>query len=120
MNSLKSLLKANFITTGLAMFAMFFGSGNLIFPVAIGQSVGKQTLWSLLGLFLTAIVIPFLALIIMLFFNGNYKKFFSQTGVLPGKLIAFVILALIGPFGVLPRCIAFSYSTFLFIQIVCL
>ena len=111
-NNFKKLLEANFVTTGLAMFAMFFGSGNLIFPVAIGQNVGEQTLWALLGLFLTAIIIPFLALTIMLFFDGDYKKFFSQTGNFSGKIIALVILALIGPFGVLPRCIAFSYSTF--------
>ncbi len=112
MNVFKNLFKANFFTTGLAMFAMFFGSGNLIFPVAIGQFAGVQTPWALLGLFLTAILMPFVALIIMLFLNSDHKNFFSQVGFLPGKLISFIILALIGPFGVLPRCIAFSYSTF--------
>ncbi len=112
MNVFKNLFKANFFTAGLAMFAMFFGSGNLIFPVAIGQFAGVQTPWALLGLFLTAILMPFVALIIMLFLNSDHKNFFSQVGFLPGKLISFIILALIGPFGVLPRCIAFSYSTF--------
>ena len=112
MNVFKNLFKANFFTTGLAMFAMFFGSRNLIFPVAIGQFAGVQTPWALLGLFLTAILMPFVALIIMLFLNSDHKIFFSQVGFLPGKLISFIILALIGPFGVLPRCIAFSYSTF--------
>ncbi len=94
------------------MFAMFFGSGNLIFPVAIGQMAGDQNAWAMLGLFLTAILLPFSTLCLMLLFNGNYNHFFQKIGVFPGKFIAFLTLALIGPFGVLPRCIAFSYSTF--------
>lgn len=112
MEAIKRLFRANFFTTGLAMFAMFFGSGNLIFPVAVGQLAGDQNIWAVIGLFITAILLPFSALCLMLLYNGNYNSFFQKIGVLPGKMIAFTTLALIGPFGVLPRCIAFSYSTF--------
>lgn len=94
------------------MFAMFFGSGNLIFPVAIGQMAGEQNAWAIAGLFVTAVFMPFFALTLMLLFNGDYDRFFQKVGVWPGKLVAFCALALIGPFGVLPRCVAFSYSTF--------
>lgn len=111
MEMMKNLFRANFFTTGLAMFAMFFGSGNLIFPVAIGQMAGEQNLWAMMGLFVTAILMPFATLCLMLLYNGSYHQFFQKIGVFPGKFIAFVTLALIGPFGVLPRCIAFSYST---------
>lgn len=112
MEVIKNLFRANFVTTGLAMFAMFFGSGNLIFPVAIGQMAGEQNGWAMLGLFITAVLLPFATLCLMLLFNGDYHRFFQKVGVMPGKAIAFTTLALIGPFGVLPRCIAFSYSTF--------
>lgn len=111
MEMIKNLFKANFLTTGLAMFAMFFGSGNLIFPVAIGQVAGEQNFWAMAGLFVTAVFMPFATLCLLLLYNGSYHRFFQTIGVLPGKFIAFVTLALIGPFGVLPRCIAFSYST---------
>jgi branched-chain amino acid:cation transporter, LIVCS family len=111
MEMIKNLFKANFFTTGLAMFAMFFGSGNLIFPVAIGQMAGEQNGWAMAGLFFTAVLMPFATLCLMLLYNGNYHRFFQKIGVLPGQFVAFVTLALIGPFGVLPRCIAFSYST---------
>lgn len=94
------------------MFAMFFGSGNLIFPVAVGQMAGEQNGWAITGLFVTAVFLPFATLCLMLLFNGDYHRFFQKIGVMPGKLITFLTLALIGPFGVLPRCIAFSYSTF--------
>lgn len=112
MQMLRKLFRANFFTTGLAMFAMFFGSGNLIFPVGIGQIAGEQNSWAILGLFITAVLVPFFTLFMMLLHNGDYRRFFQKLGVVPGKVIAFTTLALIGPFGVLPRCIAFSHSTF--------
>lgn len=93
------------------MFAMFFGSGNLIFPVALGQLAGPHVGWAILGLFVTAILLPFFTVGLMLLLNGDYEKFFSQVGLIPGKAIAYIIMALVGPFGVLPRCIGFSYST---------
>lgn len=112
MEIVKGIFRANFFTTGLAMFAMFFGSGNLVFPVGIGKMVGEEVAWAIFGLFITAVLIPFSTLCLMLLFNGDYDQFFSKIGVVPGKIVAFTTLLLIGPFGVLPRCIAFSYSTF--------
>lgn len=108
---IKKLLEVNFVTTGLAMFAMFFGSGNLIFPVVVGQIAGKQNLYAMFGLFFTAVLMPFAALCLMLLYNGNYHRFFHKIGLFTGKFVAFITLALIGPFGVMPRCIAFSFST---------
>lgn len=108
---IKKLLEVNFVTTGLAMFAMFFGSGNLIFPVVVGQIAGKQNLYAMFGLFFTAVLMPFASLCLMLLYNGDYHRFFHKIGSFTGKFVAFVALALIGPFGVMPRCIAFSFST---------
>ncbi len=112
MEVIKQFFRANFFTTGLAMFAMFFGSGNLIFPVGIGRVAAEHNSWAMLGLFITAVLIPFSGLCLMLLYGGDQMVFFRKIGIIPGKIISFAILALIGPFGVLPRCIAFSYSTF--------
>lgn len=112
MEKIRSLFAANFFTTGLAMFAMFFGSGNLIFPVAVGQMAGDQNIYAIFGLFITSVVVPFATLTLMLLYKGDYHRFFQSVGPWPGRIITFATLALIGPFGVLPRCIAFSYSTF--------
>ena len=38
---------------GLAIFAMFFGAGNLIFPPEIGLMTGKEWLMASGGFFLT-------------------------------------------------------------------
>lgn len=99
------------LSTGLAMFSMFFGAGNVVFPLVVGQVAGDQTVYAMLGLLITAVGVPFLGLLAILLFQGNYQKFFARSGKVPGFLLAAAIMLLIGPFGGLPRCIALSYST---------
>jgi LIVCS family branched-chain amino acid:cation transporter len=104
-------LKSNTVSTGLAMFSMFFGAGNIVFPLAIGVATKQNNHYAIIGLLLSAVLVPFLGLISMTVFDGNYRTFFSRIGTIPGMIVATLILALIGPFGALPRCIALSYAT---------
>lgn len=53
----KNLLRDSVIT-GLALFAMFFGAGNLIFPPKIGLVSGEAWFLGALGLLLSAIILP--------------------------------------------------------------
>lgn len=103
---------ARVVSAGFAMFAMFFGAGNVVFPLVVGQSALEKTPYALLGFLLTAVCVPFMGLMAMLFFEGSSRAFFRQLGDKPGILIAGFIMLLIGPFGALPRCIALSFSTF--------
>ncbi|MBS4162951.1 Branched-chain amino acid transport system carrier protein BraB [Candidatus Protochlamydia amoebophila] len=103
--------RSNTLATGLAMFSMFFGAGNVVFPLALGQHAKDQNIYAIIGLLITAVGVPFLGLIAMTLFDGNYRAFFNRLGKFPGFLIALTIMGLIGPFGALPRCIALSYST---------
>jgi branched-chain amino acid:cation transporter, LIVCS family len=104
-------IQSNTLTTGFAMFSMFFGAGNIVFPLAMGQFAQNQNIYAILGLLITAVGVPFLGLVAMTLFDGNYKNFFEKIGKAPGFLLAFFIMLLIGPFGAMPRVIAFSYST---------
>lgn len=103
--------KSNTIATGLAMFSMFFGAGNVVFPLALGQYAQDKNFFAILGLLITAVGVPFLGLISMTLFNGNYTKFFERIGRVPGFLVSLAIMGLIGPFGAIPRCITLSFST---------
>jgi LIVCS family branched-chain amino acid:cation transporter len=103
--------KSNTIATGLAMFSMFFGAGNVVFPLALGQYAQDKNFFAILGLLISAVGVPFIGLISMTLFNGNYKEFFGRIGSIPGFLVAAIIMGLIGPFGAIPRCITLSYST---------
>lgn len=99
------------LSSGLAMFAMFFGAGNIVFPLALGQSAQGNNLWAVFGMTFTAVIVPLIGLLVMLAYEGNYNNFFSRIGKWPGALLSGLIVAVIGPFAGLPRCIAISYST---------
>jgi len=98
-------------TTGLAMFSMFFGAGNVVFPLIVGQMAGDMAWAAIMGLLITAVGVPFIGLLAMVLYEGDYRAFFSRIGRVPGFLITLFIMILIGPFGAIPRCIALSFST---------
>lgn len=98
------------LATGLAMFSMFFGAGNVVFPLALGQFAQDQVSYAILGFLITAVGVPFIGLIAMTLFDGDAKNFFNRIGKTPGFILACVIMALIGPFGAIPRCVALSYA----------
>lgn len=98
------------LTAGFAMFSMFFGSGNLVFPLLLGTQTLSQSPYALVGFLVTAVLVPFLGLIAMIAFEGNREKFFATLGSATGFILTFLMLALMGPFGVIPRCITVAYG----------
>jgi LIVCS family branched-chain amino acid:cation transporter len=95
---------------GLALFSMFFGSGNLIFPLSIGQLAEENFIWGLTGFILTGVLLPFLGVITMVIYNGDYTKFFSSIGKNLGFLFTFALLTVWIPLGSAPRCITLSHT----------
>lgn len=104
--------KSLILSTGLAMFSMFFGSGNLVFPLVVGQQCEGHFLSATLGLLLTGVLVPFLGILAILLFNGNPKDFFSQLGKPATFWFPLIALSLMGPFGVLARCITVAHGAF--------
>lgn len=98
------------LTAGFAMFSMFFGSGNLVFPLLLGTKTLSNYSYAMAGVFITAVIVPFLGLISMIAFEGNRERFFSSLGRWPGFILTLMMLALMGPFGVAPRCITVAYG----------
>lgn len=95
---------------GFAIFKMFFGSGNLIFPLELGQTSGSQWLFGFLGLFCTGIALPFLGLFVIKLHRGNYEDFFGQAGNIARVALPLFTLSLLGSFGVVPRCITVAHG----------
>ena len=106
-----SKIKNSPLSIGLAMFSMFFGAGNITFPLMIGQTVEGGLIWALLGLIITSVVIPFSGMLSITLFEGDYEKFFNRIGQVPGMAVIVMLICLIGPFGGIPRCITLTYST---------
>jgi LIVCS family branched-chain amino acid:cation transporter len=89
---------------------MFFGSGNLVFPLQIGSASGSQWVIGFLGLFLTGVLLPFCGLFVIKLYQGNYKAFFAQAGSLGQFYLPLFTLSLLGSFGVVPRCITVAHG----------
>lgn len=103
--------RSGVIVAGLALFSMFFGAGDLIWPMILGGWSGDKNLYAMLGLLITGVSLPLLGLMAMMLFQGNYRAFFGQIGRVPGFLLILVIQAILGPLGSVPRLITLSYAT---------
>lgn len=114
-NNHRIRLAALIASTGFAMFAMFFGSGNLVFPLLVGQLVGDHYGPAMIGFVVTGVAVPFLGLLGVLLYEGSYKKFLSIWGSSLGFILALFMLTLLGPLGVVPRCMTVSYGSFVVI-----
>jgi LIVCS family branched-chain amino acid:cation transporter len=104
--------KTLIISTGLAMFSMFFGSGNLVFPLVVGQTSEGHFGFAAFGILLTGVLVPFLGILAMLLFNGSSKDFFGRLGKPAIFWFPLIALSLMGPFGVLARCITVAHGSF--------
>ncbi|MBA3284208.1 MAG: branched-chain amino acid transport system II carrier protein [Nitrosopumilus sp.] len=101
------------VGTGFALFSMFFGSGNLVFPITVGLESEGHYLLAALGILFTGVVVPFLGVLGMMLYKGDIYSFFSCFGKRGTFLFSFLALALMGPFGVLARCLTVAHGALL-------
>ena len=59
MTTKKLTLRQKILVAG-TLFGMFFGAGNLIFPVHLGQMAGQNALPAIIGFIITAVGVPIL------------------------------------------------------------
>ena len=105
------LTKKEFLGVSLMLFAMFFGSGNLIFPPMLGNNAGTATLPSLLGFAVTAVAVPVLGILAVAKTNG-VKNLGARVGPLFALVYPALIFLSIGPGIAIPRngSLAFEMS----------
>ncbi len=106
------MLKTSFaiFTAGFALFAMFFGSGNLVFPLLVGTKTGADFSIGSIGLIITGVLVPFIGLVSIVMYHQTPRQYFNRVGKPISFVIIFIMLALLGPFGVCPRCILVAYG----------
>ncbi len=101
------------VSTGFALFSMFFGSGNLVFPITVGLNSEGHYILASLGILFTGVVVPFLGVLGMLLYKGDIYSFFSCFGKKGTLIFSFLALSLMGPFGVLARCLTVAHGALL-------
>lgn len=97
--------------TGLLLFGMFFGAGNLIFPPSLGALSGEQFWQAIFGFVLSGVGIAILALIVGMLNPKGYVDEISQKISPWFATLYLVILYLsIGPFFAIPRTATVAYE----------
>lgn len=65
---------------GFAVFAMFFGAGNLIFPAGIGAAAGTKWPIALFATILASIIMPLLGLLVAAKTGNGYESLCKPVG----------------------------------------
>ena len=100
------------ILVATTLFGMFFGAGNLIFPVHLGQIAGYNVVPAMIGFIITAVGIPILGVAAI---GNTHSDGLQALSTKVGKHYGYVFTCLlyltIGPFFAIPRCATTSFTT---------
>lgn len=100
----------DYIVVGLALFAMFFGAGNLIFPPALGLLSGQNWFLCMLGFFITGIGMPVLGIIAVAKSGGTVDDLGNKVNPFFSKILGVITILAIGPLIAIPRTGATVYE----------
>lgn len=103
------MIKESFISGG-AIFAMFFGAGNMVFPVILGQKWGLDWLSAVIGFSVTGILVPLMGLISVVLLRGSSDQYFDCLGRRISLTLQLIIMIIEGPFGIVPRALTVGYG----------
>lgn len=98
------------LVIGFAVFAMFFGAGNLIFPPALGQLHGDKYIIVMVGYLLSGVLLPLLGIISAAKSGGNMDSLLSKVNPVFAKVMGMFIVLTIGPLYAIPRTAATTHE----------
>ncbi|MBP1634354.1 MAG: branched-chain amino acid:cation transporter, family [Acidobacteria bacterium] len=98
------------LVVGVALFAMFFGAGNLIFPPFMGMMAGSAWGAALLGFLITGIGMPLLGIVASARAGGSVEHLAGRVGPRFARILSVVIILAIGPLLAIPRTGATTFE----------
>ena len=107
----RDLSKKDYFVISSMLFALFFGAGNLIFPLHLGQLAGHNWLLAAVGFLITGVLLPLFSVLAVAFMHANGVY---DIGLPVGSSFALIFLTLvhltIGPLFGTPRTATVSYT----------
>ncbi|MEH7331780.1 branched-chain amino acid transport system II carrier protein [Neobacillus drentensis] len=95
---------STYAVIGTMLFGMFFGAGNLIFPIQMGQVAGTHFWPALIGFLVTAIGLPFMGILAFgLSASNGLRELGERVHPKFGVVFAMALYLTIGPFFAIPR-----------------
>ena len=98
------------IVVGFALFAMFFGAGNLIFPPFLGVISGESWMTGFSGFILADVGLALLAIAAAAKCGGDVNKILDRSGNTLAKIIGVAIMICLGPLLAIPRTAATTFE----------
>ncbi len=103
--------KSAFVATGLMLFALFFGAGNLIFPAGMGQQAGSNVWETMIGFLITGAGLPLLGVIAVGYAGSrDLQDLASRVTPWYGIFFAVALYLAIGPLFATPRTATVSFE----------
>ena len=110
--TVKKLTSKQKILVAGTLFGMFFGAGNLIFPVHLGQMAGSNVIPAIIGFIITAVGIPIFGVAaIGITHSDGLQELSSKVGKGYGIFFTCLLYLTIGPLFAIPRCATVSFTT---------
>lgn len=107
----QKLTIGNVLVLGFALFAMFFGAGNLIFPPMLGQSSGENWLFGFGAYIVVDAGLAMLALIASFHYEGGIGQIArNQLGRTPALVLLFMNALCLGPLVAIPRTASTTFE----------
>ena len=98
------------LVVGFALFSMFFGAGNLLFPPYLGLISGEHWLTSFVGFALADVGLALLVIIAAAKVNGKFGNILIRSGKRLSVIIGAASVLCIGPLLAIPRTAATTYE----------
>lgn len=102
--------KRNVVVFGFALFAMFFGAGNVIFPPFLGFQTSPDWLPAIIGFLITDVILATFSIIVMAKNDDGIACITGRIGRLPSEVLNIVIILCMGPAIAIPRTAAASFD----------
>lgn len=98
------------LVVGFALFAMFFGAGNLIFPPYLGVVSGSGWFTGFTGFILADVGLALLAILASAKCQGDINKVLGRSGKTLSIILATAIMICLGPLLAIPRTGATTFE----------
>lgn len=95
---------------GFALFSMFFGAGNLLFPPYLGLIAGESWLTALAGFVIADVGLALLVITAAAKCSGDLDKVLGRAGHGLARIIGAAAILCIGPLLAIPRTAATTYE----------
>lgn len=95
---------------GFALFAMFFGAGNMIFPPKLGLETGSQWALGFASFTFADAGLALFTILALIRGTGSFEHLARRAGRVPAAFLGLCVFLCVGPLMAIPRTAASTFE----------